>query len=113
MTLALLSAASGKPLRGDLAMKGEVTLRGNVLPIGGLNEKLLAAKRQGYTTIFVPAENETDVKELDKGITDGLDIVFVKHIDDAVDIAFDLKARKKTSKKKRVPRRAAPRKRAK
>ena len=114
MTLALLSAASGKPLRGDLAMTGEVTLRGNVLPIGGLNEKLLAAKRQGYTTIFVPAENETDVKELDKGITDGLDIIFVKHIDDAVDIAFDVARRAKRQKSggRRTPKKTA-RKRAK
>jgi ATP-dependent Lon protease len=88
MTLAILSAASGKPLRGDVAMTGEVTLRGNILPIGGLNEKLLAAKRAGITTVLVPEENRSDIKDLNKGVTDGLKLVYVKTIDDAIDTAF-------------------------
>lgn len=94
MTLALLSAASGKPLRGDLAMTGEVTLRGNILPIGGLNEKLLAARRMGIQTVFVPRENERDIDELSPVVTKGLEIIFVDHIDQAVPIAFNLKRRK-------------------
>ncbi len=88
MTLALLSAASGKPLRGDLAMTGEVTLRGNILPIGGLNEKLLAAKRMGIRTVFVPKDNARDVAELSPVVTKGLEIIFIEHVDEAVPIAF-------------------------
>lgn len=88
MTLALLSAATGKPLRGDLAMTGEVTLRGNVLPIGGLNEKLLAAKRVGIRTVLVPRDNEKDVKELSPVVTKHLEIIFVDHIEQALHVAF-------------------------
>jgi ATP-dependent Lon protease len=88
MTLALLSAASGKPLRGDLAMTGEVTLRGNILPIGGLNEKLLAARRVGVRTVFVPKDNSKDVDELAPAVKQDLEIVFVDHVEQAVPIAF-------------------------
>jgi len=88
MTLALLSAASGKPLRGDLAMTGEVTLRGNVLPIGGLNEKLLAAKRAGVVTVLVPKANRKDVEELQSAVTEGLEIIYVDHIEQAISHAF-------------------------
>jgi len=97
MPLALLSAASGKPLRGDLAMTGEVTLRGQILPIGGLNEKLLAAKRAGMTTVLVPDANRQDVEELQDGITDGLEIVYIKNVQDALPVAFrEKKSRKRT-----------------
>jgi ATP-dependent Lon protease len=96
MTLALISAATGRPLRGDLAMTGEVTLRGNVLPIGGLNEKLLAAKRAGITCVLVPKANESDVKELSPVVTSALDVVFVDHIEQAIPIAFDTATRRKT-----------------
>ncbi|MEY3386304.1 MAG: Lon protease 1, partial [Bacteroidota bacterium] len=88
MTMALLSAATGRELRGDVAMTGEVTLRGNVLAIGGLNEKLLAARRAGMTTVLVPAENRKDVDELQAEVTRGLKIVFVSHADEAVKVAF-------------------------
>lgn len=88
MTLALMSAASGRPLRGDVAMTGEVTLRGNVLPIGGLNEKLLAAKRAGMTTVMVPKDNKKDVQELSPMVTEGLSIVYVGSITDAIPVAF-------------------------
>ena len=97
MTLALYSAASGKPLRGDCAMTGEVTLRGQILPIGGLNEKLLAAKRACMTTVLVPDANRQDVEELQVGVTDGLEIVYVKSISDALPVAL---ATKKSRKKK-------------
>lgn len=89
MTLALLSAITGKPLRGDVAMTGEVTLRGQILPIGGLSEKLLAAKRAGMKTVLVPGANKADVSELREGVTDGLDIVYVNKIDEAIPVAFD------------------------
>ncbi len=100
MTLALYSAASGTPLRGDVAMTGEVTLRGAILPIGGLNEKLLAAKRAGTTTVLLPEGNRTDVQELDAGVTDGLTIVFVGSIEEALPTAVFRKEQRKKSAKK-------------
>lgn len=88
MCVALLSAARGIPVRGDVAMTGEVTLRGNVLAIGGLNEKLLAAKRHGATTVLVPDENRKDVDDVNPGVKEGLRIVFVKTIDEALPHVF-------------------------
>ncbi|MBM4178555.1 MAG: endopeptidase La [Ignavibacteria bacterium] len=88
ISLAILSAASGRPLRGDVAMTGEVTLRGNVLAIGGLNEKLLAAKRAGMTTVLVPKDNKRDVLELQSAVTEGLTIVYVGHVSEAVKVAL-------------------------
>ena len=96
MCIALLSAARGIPVRGDVAMTGEVTLRGNVLAIGGLNEKLLAAKRHGATTVIIPDENRKDIDDVNPGVKEGLTIVFVKTIDEALPYAFrDTKAFKR------------------
>lgn len=78
---ALLSAVSGRKARADVAMTGEITLRGRVLPIGGLKEKLLAAKNAGMKTVLVPKQNEKDVLELDGEITDGMEINFVEKMD--------------------------------
>ncbi len=89
ITMALISAAKGIKLKGNLAMTGEVTLRGNVLPIGGLNEKLLAAKKVGITNVIVPKDNQRDVDEISSVIKKDLTINFVKHIDEALNIAFD------------------------
>lgn len=77
MATAMLSAMINVPVRADLAMTGEITLRGRVLPIGGLKEKLLAAKKAGITTVLVPEKNRPDVEEMDREITDGLTICFV------------------------------------
>ena len=77
MATAMLSALTGKPVRADLAMTGEITLRGRVLPIGGLKEKLLAAKKAGIRTVLVPDRNRSDVSEISSEITDGLEIIFV------------------------------------
>ncbi|MFM2133791.1 MAG: hypothetical protein RL156_1072 [Bacteroidota bacterium] len=88
MCIALISAARGVAVRGDVAMTGEITLRGNVLAIGGLNEKLLAAKRHGATTVLVPDENRKDVDDVNPGVKEGLRIVFVKNIDEALPHAF-------------------------
>ncbi len=88
MTLALISAVTGKALRGDVAMTGEVTLRGNVLPIGGLKEKLLAAKRMGIKKVLVPEDNMRDVEDIATEIKEGLEIVAVKMIADALPHAF-------------------------
>jgi ATP-dependent Lon protease len=69
-------------------MTGEITLRGEVLPIGGLNEKLLAARRNGYTTILIPADNKADVAEIRANITNDLNIIPVESVRDALPIVF-------------------------
>lgn len=78
MATALFSAITGKPVRNDLAMTGEITLRGRVLPIGGLKEKILAAKMAGIKKVLVPAENKKDIEEISEEIKDGLTITYVK-----------------------------------
>lgn len=77
MATAMLSALTGRAVRADLAMTGEITLRGRVLPIGGLKEKLLAAKKAGIRTVLVPEKNKSDISEISSEITDGLKIVYV------------------------------------
>lgn len=81
MATAVYSAITDKRVRADVAMTGEITLRGRVLPIGGLKEKLLAAKVAGIKTVLVPVKNKPDVLELDNEITDGLEILFVETMD--------------------------------
>ena len=81
MALAMLSAVTDLPVRADVAMTGEITLRGRVLPIGGLKEKLLAAKVAGITTVLVPEKNRPDVEELSEEITGGLAIEYVSHME--------------------------------
>jgi ATP-dependent Lon protease len=98
MTMAMISAAANRPVRGDVAMTGEVTLRGNILPIGGLNEKLLAAKRAGIKTVIIPRENERDIDEINDYIKNDLKIVSVKHITEALDYVFHETAVKKSGK---------------
>ncbi len=93
MATAMLSAITKTPVRGDIAMTGEITLRGRVLPIGGLKEKILAAKVKGIKEILVPIQNERDVKELEAEITDGVTITFVSHMDEVIQKAFDKEAR--------------------
>ena len=88
MATAILSAVTGKAVRADVAMTGEVTLRGRVLPIGGLKEKILAAKTAGVHTVLVPKENEKDIAELDREITDGLEIHLVQCMDEVAGYAF-------------------------
>ena len=88
MATAILSAASKRPVRADLAMTGEITLRGRVLPIGGLKEKLLAAKNAGIKTVLVPEKNERDVEDISTEITKGLEIVFVSSMDQVLKQAF-------------------------
>ncbi len=88
MATAMMSAITGRKARADLAMTGEITLRGRVLPIGGLKEKLLAAKNAGIKTVLVPKENESDVEELSHEITRGLKIVPVSHMDEVLKLAL-------------------------
>ena len=84
MATAMLSAITGRAVKANLAMTGEITLRGRVLPIGGLKEKLLAAKTAGITNVLVPAQNKPDVEEIDSEITDGLRIVYVESMEDVL-----------------------------
>jgi ATP-dependent Lon protease len=88
MVTALVSVLSGVPVRADVAMTGEITLRGRVLPIGGLKEKLLAALRGGIKTVLIPEENRKDLADIPKNVTQGIDIVPVKWIDQVLDIAL-------------------------
>jgi ATP-dependent Lon protease len=121
MCTCLVSALTGIPVRADVAMTGEITLRGEVLPIGGLKEKLLAAHRGGIEKVIIPCENERDLVEIPKNIKQNLDIRPVRWIDEVLEIALTEKphprvgetepeaeaeaakaTRKKTPKKTRV-----------
>ncbi len=84
MVTAIISTLTGIPVRRDVAMTGEVTLRGRVLPIGGLKEKLLAALRGGIKTVLIPQENEKDLAEIPATVTSGLEIVPVNHVDEVL-----------------------------
>jgi len=88
MIMAMISALAHKPAKTDVAMTGEITLRGKVLPIGGLNEKLLAAMRSGIKIVLIPKDNEKDLTEIPKEITDKLKIVGISKVDEAIDYVF-------------------------
>ena len=88
VTMALISALTGTPVRSDVAMTGEITLRGRVLPIGGLREKTMAALRAGVKTVIIPAENESDLEEIDQTVRQQLHFVPVEHADAALDVAL-------------------------
>jgi ATP-dependent Lon protease len=89
MATALVSVLTKVPVRADVAMTGEITLRGRVLPIGGLKEKLLAALRGGIRTVIVPEENRKDLADIPRGVTQGLKIVPVRWIDEVLDLALE------------------------
>lgn len=93
LATALLSALTSAPVPADIAMTGEITLRGYVLPIGGLAEKTMAAKRAGIRKLIVPAENEPDWKELDEPLRDGMDVIFAENITDVWRELFPVKKR--------------------
>lgn len=88
MVTTIVSTLTGIPVRREVAMTGEVTLRGRVLPIGGLKEKLLAALRGGIETVLIPADNEKDLAEIPQNIKDGLKIIPVKHVDEVLALAL-------------------------
>ncbi|HEU5360658.1 MAG TPA: endopeptidase La [Candidatus Deferrimicrobiaceae bacterium] len=90
MATALASALLRIPARNDLAMTGEITLRGRILPIGGVKEKLLAAHRGGIKTVILPAENEKDLAEIPAKIKKNLKIIFVRHMDEVIDAAIEM-----------------------
>jgi ATP-dependent Lon protease len=88
MATAMISALSGLPVRKDVAMTGEITLRGRILPIGGVKEKVLAANRAGIHTVILPAENEKDTEDIPENIRETMAFVFVKELDDVLKIAL-------------------------
>ncbi len=99
MATAILSAITHTPVRCDVAMTGEITLRGRVLPIGGLKEKILAAKTAGVKRVLVPKENEKDVREIEKEITNGLEILYVETMEEVTKACFRPVEKKATDKK--------------
>src|SRR4051812_46804406 len=84
MATSIVSVMTGIPVRRDVAMTGEITLRGRVLPIGGLKEKLLAALRAGITTVFIPKDNEKDLAEIEEGVKKHLKMIAVSHVDEVI-----------------------------
>ena len=101
MVTAMISAITKIPVRADVAMTGEITLRGRVLPIGGLKEKLLAARNAGMKIVFVPSKNKPDVEEISTEITKGLDIRYAETMEDILPMALTGKISEKKSGKKK------------
>ena len=99
MCIAVISALSSKPVRGDIAMTGEISLRGRVLPIGGLREKTMAALRAGVATVIIPKENESDLEEIDPLVRARLNFVAVEHADEVLKLVFPQQEEKKESAK--------------
>ena len=89
MVTALTSMATGRPVRGEVGMTGEVTLNGRVLPIGGLKQKLLAAQRAGLTTVFVPQRNAPDLDEVPAEVTDAVEVVLTSDVATLVTAALE------------------------
>ncbi|MBP1683206.1 MAG: lon, partial [Ignavibacteriaceae bacterium] len=89
MAMAMLSAISGRPASNDVAMTGEITLTGSILAIGGLTEKLLAAKRNNINTVLIPKENEIDLKEVSDKVKSGLNIVTIEKAEQAIPYLFE------------------------
>ena len=90
MCTSLVSALAKRPVHRDIAMTGEITLRGRVLPIGGLKEKIIAAHRGGIKKILIPKENEKDLKDVPKSISKQVDIILVEHMDEVLTHALIL-----------------------
>ncbi|MCX6163542.1 MAG: hypothetical protein NTU73_01565 [Ignavibacteriae bacterium] len=88
MVMAMVSAITKNPAKTDIAMTGEITLRGKILPIGGLNEKLLAALRSGITTVLIPKDNKKNLTEISKDVTEKLKIITIETIDDGLKYVF-------------------------
>ena len=91
MVVAIISVMAEIPIKNDVAMTGEMSLRGRVLPIGGLKEKLLAATRSGIKTVLVPSENKRELSEVPENIKEKLDIKLISNIDEALDYALTKK----------------------
>ena len=102
--IALISALSGMKVRHDVAMTGEITLRGRILPIGGLKEKTMAALRNGIKTVIIPKDNLSDLEEIDQTVRNSLEFVPVSTIDEAVNIALIPKLAENTAAQTQLPK---------
>jgi ATP-dependent Lon protease len=91
IAISMISALTGIPVKSEVAMTGEISLRGRIMPIGGLKEKLLAASRGGIKKVLIPVDNKKDLKDVDKQIKDDLEIVLVTHLDDVIEHALEYK----------------------
>ena len=107
---ALISAFTGKPIHKEIAMTGEITLRGTILPVGGIKEKVLAARRMGIRTIILPRRNEKDLAEIQQELREGMKFIFASHIDDVIKKAIIAGPRKGKPKGGRKSRAAAVKK---
>lgn len=103
MAIAVISALTGVPAKSDVAMTGEITLSGRILPIGGLKEKTMAALRNGIKTVIIPADNESDLEEIDSVVRRSLSFVTTEHLDTALDTALDFTAEPEGSEPKLIP----------
>lgn len=103
LTLALYSAISRKPVKPSMAMTGEITLRGRVLPIGGLKEKVLAAVRAGVKTVIFPRSNEKDLQDIPSYVSGKVNLIPVAHLDEVFELAFKSQSKAKTTKNGRTP----------
>jgi ATP-dependent Lon protease len=102
MACSLVSLLTGQAVKREVAMTGEITLRGRVLPVGGLKEKLLAAVRAGVQTVIVPEENAHDVEALAKKSLGGLRVILARTMDDVLKTALEVRARKKIENRKQA-----------
>ncbi len=105
ITAALVSLFTGRPVRGDIAMTGEITLRGRVLPVGGIRDKVLGAQRAGIKTVILPRKNERDLEEIPDPIRKQMKFQMVENIDEALDLALRKKVARPTAAKKKMPAR--------
>ena len=103
MASALVSLISGRPVRSDVGMTGEVTLRGQVLPVGGIKEKVLAAHRSGLKTVILPQRNDADLEELPEEVRQAMKFVFVETVDDVLKAALEPAPRPKRKPKTTTP----------
>jgi ATP-dependent Lon protease len=103
MAVAIASLLSRKPVKTDVAMTGEITLSGLVLPIGGVKEKILAAKRAGIKTVILPKKNEKDLEEIENKIKKGLNFVFAENIDQVLEASLSDRQVKDSTKKTKKP----------
>ena len=99
MVIALISALSGRKVRKSICMTGEITLRGKILPVGGIKEKILAAHQADCETVFLPVENERDLQEIPPAIRRAMDIRLVDHVDEILPFAL-MKSEKSPAKRK-------------
>ena len=104
MTTALVSALSGIPARADVAMTGEITLHGRVMPIGGLREKSMAAYKAGITTVIIPEGNVADLEEVEDIVKENVTFVPVRYLSEVLKVALDTKSGRKNTPKSRKPR---------